>query len=170
MWENRYDQSVPGQTCLVSIDGVDFKIKEPTPFDPLWYSYKFRAAGLRYEIGLNIRTGDIVWAFGGFPCGNYTDLNLAREAFVFALDDNERALADKGYADPTCFILPNNKNNEKHKLIMSRHETVNKRLRHFKILKCEFRNDRQKHPMVFHAVINLTQLMFKTGEPLFNVI
>lgn len=170
IWENRYIGAVRGQTCYVSLDGVDFKILEPIPFETKWFSHKFRAAGLRYEVGLNIRSGDMVWAFGGYPCGQYPDLLLAREAFVLALNDNEVAMADKGYKDP-LFITPRGTQNDcRHKLIMSRHETVNKRLRQFKILKMEFRHDRQKHPLVFHAVANLTQLMIENGEPLFNVI
>lgn len=169
IWNNRYDGAVQSQTCFVSIDGVDFKILEPKPFDPKWYSHKFRGPGLRYEIGLNIRNGHIVWAFGGYPCGEYPDLLLAREAFVLALNYNERAMADKGYKDP-LFILPNANNGSRHKFFMCRHETVNKRLRQFNILKIDFRHDRQKHPMVFHAVANLTQLMIENGEPLFNVV
>lgn len=149
---------------------MDFKILEPTPFDRRWFSHKFHSSGLRYEVGLNIRTGHIVWAFGGYPCGEYSDLTLAREAFVLAMNNNERAMADKGYADQTCFIQPSIQNNIKHKRIMSRHETVNKRLRQFHILKNVYRHDRQKHPMVFHAVANLTQLMISNGEPLFSAI
>lgn len=48
----------------VSLDGTDFRIQEPyhpDGIDPSYYSHKFKAAGLRYEVGLNIRTGDIVW-------------------------------------------------------------------------------------------------------------
>lgn len=85
IWENRYDESVQGQSCFVSIDGVDFEILEPFPFDKLWFSHKFHGPGLRYEVGLNIRTGHIVWAFGGYPCGEYSDLTLSREAFVFSM-------------------------------------------------------------------------------------
>lgn len=153
----------------MSLDGVDFRILEPVPFDPRWFSHKFRGPGLRYEVGLNIRNGNIVWAFGGYPCGEYVDLKLAREAFALAVDDDERAMADKAYSDP-LFITPNIRNSNRHKLIMSRHETVNKRLRQFLILKTEFRHDRRKHPMVFRAVANLTQLMMQNGEPLFNVV
>lgn len=111
----------------------------------------------------------MVWAFGGFPCGEYPDLTLAREAFVLALNDDERAMLDKGYKDPR-FITPNEENSYRYKRIMARHETVNKRLRQFYILRVEFRHERQKHSMVFHAVANLTQLNIENGNPLFNII
>ena len=34
---------------------------------------------LRYEIALEIKTGHIVWAYGGFPPGEYPDLKIARK-------------------------------------------------------------------------------------------
>ena len=68
---------------------------EPTNFDPKWYSHKFKGPGLRYEVGLCIRTGHIVWAYGGLPCGEWPDLKLARNVFIHRLLPNEKALADK---------------------------------------------------------------------------
>lgn len=88
-----------GQTRFVSIDGVDFQIEEPHPFDRKWYSHKFKNAGLRYEVGLCIRSGEIVLWNGGYPCGEFPDLKLARELFTDFLEPGERALADKGYND-----------------------------------------------------------------------
>lgn len=152
------------------MDGVDFKILEPTPFSAKWFSHKFRSAGLRYEIGLNIRTGHIVWTNGGYPCGEFPDLTIARQAYVFLVNDGERTLADKGYRDSRYFILPNQQNAEMHKRIMERHETVNKRLKAFNSLKQEFRHDLRKHPIVVRAVANLVQLMIENGEPLFDAI
>lgn len=152
----------------MSIDGVDFKINEPKPFNPDYFSHKFKAAGLRYELALNIRTGLLVWVHGGYPCGTYSDLRLAREAFVLLLDDKERALADKGYKDATYFILPDDCNGQQHHLIMARHETLNRRMKQFQILKQVFRNDIKKHPMVVQAVANITQIMLMNGHPLFS--
>jgi hypothetical protein len=58
-WENRFRGNI-GNECLVSVDGTDFQINEPTPFSKGYYSHKFNGPGLRYEIALNIMTGDIV--------------------------------------------------------------------------------------------------------------
>ena len=41
----------------ITVDGTDFKIKEPTPFSPTWYSQKHNGPGLRYEVGICIHTG-----------------------------------------------------------------------------------------------------------------
>eukprot|EP00957_Ditylum_brightwellii_P031324 2374452-Ditylum_brightwellii.AAC.1 len=42
-----------GQTCLISVDGVDFKIPEPQPFCPGWYLHKFKSSGssLKNQLG-----------------------------------------------------------------------------------------------------------------------
>lgn len=169
LWEKRFDGSTSGQICYCSIDGVDFKILEPSPFSRRWFSHKFRGPGLRYEIALNIKTGDIVWANGGYPCGEYPDLKLAREAYVWLVAEGELTMADKGYRDNRFFLLPTEQNKKKHKRIMARHETVNKRLKQFKILHETYRHHLSKHPIVFHAVANLTQIMIQNGEPLFSV-
>ncbi len=169
IWENRKDGSVNGQAVFCSLDGVDFKIKEPIPFSPEWYRHKFKGPGLRYEIALNIRTGDVVWGHGGYPCGEYPDLKLAREVYVYSVDVGEKTLADKGYRDDNFFILPTPRTKETHKRIMARHETINKRMNQFKALKHPFYHDLKKHPMIFNAVMNATQLTLRNGEPLFRI-
>lgn len=94
-----------------------------------------------------------------YPCGEYSDLKLAREAYVYSINPGELTLADRGYNDLNYFILPTTQNSALHKRIMACHETVNKRIRQFNILKYPFRNNLLKHPLVFHAMFNLSQLM-----------
>lgn len=60
----------------ISVDGTDFKICEPMPFDTKWYSYKFNGAGLRYEVNICIDTGLIVWLHGPFKYGQFNDLRI----------------------------------------------------------------------------------------------
>ncbi len=66
-WEKRKINMTPGQYIFNSLDGTDFKCteKEDFPENRRWYSHKFNGPGLRYEIALSIKTGDIVWAYGG---------------------------------------------------------------------------------------------------------
>jgi hypothetical protein len=78
----RFEGSEPGVNLFVSIHGTDCSINEQSPFSPRWYSHKLNGPGLRYDIGLNIATGDVVWAYGGYPCGSYSNLKLARN-FMF---------------------------------------------------------------------------------------
>lgn len=140
---------------------------EPTEFDRKWYSHKFHGPGLRYEVGLCIRTGNIVWAHGGLPCGQWPDLRLARDAFVYRLQEGEKALADGGYRDHHYFENPNG--DQQKKRILARHETVNGRIKQFHCMKERFRHVLYLHPCFFRAVINLTQLMIENGEPLYGV-
>ena len=141
--------------------GTDFEIYEPSPFDRKWFSHKFHGPGLRYEVGLSIVTGDIVWVNGGVPCGEWPDLRLARDSYTDMVDPGEKTVADEGYSDDNYFIH--------HKKIMSRHETVNRRLKQFGVLSQRFRHDRRLHPPCFHAVANMTQLMIAHGEKLYDL-
>ena len=60
-----------GELCLLTVDGTDFQIQEPWPFDKDknldWFSHKFHAAAVRYELGITMKTGDICWFCGPFP-------------------------------------------------------------------------------------------------------
>ena len=140
---------------------------EPSDFNPKWYSHKFNGPGLRYEIGLCIRTGDIVWVHGGFPCGEWPDLRLARNAFIDRLEPQEMVVADGGYQDQQYFVNPNG--DQRIKQILARHETVNRRVKQFRCMKDIFRHELYLHPRFLHAVVNLTQLMIQNGEPLYSV-
>lgn len=162
---------VEGQNIFVSLDGTDCPINEPSPFNAKWYSHKFKGPGLRYEVGLCIQTGHIVWVNGGVPCGEYSDLKLARMAYTDVVDENELTVADKGYKDFNFFLIPieNDPTNAKINIIMSRHETVNMRLKYFSVLSHVFRHKLHLHPRCFHAVANLTQIMIQNDEPLFSI-
>ena len=168
-WENRLRGALGGTSTYISLDGTDFKILEPTEFDPKWWSHKFNGPGLRYEIGISIRSGDIVWAHGGLPCGEWPDLRLARNALIDALLPGERVVADKGYNDPNYFDVPIGNADHQKRQILARHETVNHRIKKFCCMNNRFRHKLYLHPLFFHAVINLNQLMIENGEPLFVI-
>lgn len=138
---------------------------EPQPFNKKWFSHKFKSAGLRYEIGISIFGGDIVWASGGLPCGEWPDLKIAKEAYLhFAA--NKITLADKGYRLTGKFKQPEN---AFEKRVLARHETLNGKLKEFNILVERFRHPLHKHPSVFHAVINIVQVAIMNGETLFEI-
>ncbi len=142
---------------------------EPTVFDRKWWSHKFNGPGLRYEIGLCIRTGDIVWAHGGLPCGKWPDLRLFRNSLIEALLPGERIIADRGYSDPDYFDVPNGNNDLKKKQVLARHETFNARIKQLSCLQNTFRHALHLHPRFFHAVVNITQIMIENGNPLYSV-
>lgn len=150
----------------VSLDGTDFRINEPFPFSVKWYSHKFKAAAIRYEIGVSIGSGDIVWASGGFPAGEWPDIKIAKQLYL-EYAKNEVKLADKGYRYQTFFKNPTN---TKEKLLLARPETVNRRLKQFQALNSRYRHPIQKHPKLFHACVNLVQISINCGEKLFEIL
>ena len=72
-FENRKAGDV-GNDCLLSVDGTDFRLA--MKYNKDFWSFKFKESGLRYEVGINIVTGDICWWHGPFACGKYNDLTI----------------------------------------------------------------------------------------------
>lgn len=105
-----------------------------------------------------------------------TDLEVAREEFIFNLPDNEKAIADDGYVDYTKFIFPEifprgDPIRRVLKMIMARHETFNGRLCSFAVLNTPFRHELEFHPPCFFAVLKVIQMMMLFGgEPLYSVV
>ena len=112
--------------CRVSVDGTDFSVYEPSPFNTKWFSHKFNGAGLRYEIGVAISTGNIVWAQGPFPSGSHPDLKIFRMAMNQILGRAELVVAGKRYQDEKCVVEESQQMAKKHiKKIRARHERDN---------------------------------------------
>ena len=83
----------------MTVDGTDFRIQEPQPFDTKWYSHKFKAATLWYETAVCIQTEWIVWTAGPFPAGDFSDFNdleIYRSYLKDMLADGESVEADEG--------------------------------------------------------------------------
>ncbi|KAF0702403.1 hypothetical protein AaE_015956 [Aphanomyces astaci] len=171
VFNNRFDEAPMGTNLFVSLDGTDCPVQEPFPFDPSWWSHKLNRAGIRYEVGICIRTGHIVWVNGGKPCGQWSDLALARDAYVLAVNEGEMTLADKGYMDRAYFVNPRYypASSGAQKAVMSRHETANARLKQFGVLHNTFRHDISLHPSCFLAVVNIAQVAIKYESPLYSV-
>ena len=85
-----------------------------------FYSFKFKKSGLRYEICLCIKTGEIVWINGPYECGMWNDLQIFRNSLMSHLEPGERVEADDGYIgehpqhikcprgfanDPQCLLM-----------------------------------------------------------------
>jgi hypothetical protein len=162
-----------GSTCKITLDGTDCPINEPTPFHRMWYSHKFKGPGVRYEIGLCIQTGWIVWKNGPYPCGRYPDLTIARDKIQYCMVPGEKYVADGGYRDAGTFgDTPNGLNNPDQKmkrLARARHETVNRRFKQFEVLTTTFRHPLEKHWQCFHAIVNMTQIDMQYVAPLFEI-
>jgi hypothetical protein len=164
-WRDRYDGAAIAAIMYASVDGVDMRIREPSPFNRRWYSHKFHGPGLRYEVGVSIISGKIVWVSGPFPAG-IPDLVIFRGGLKLMLDNGEQVVADKGYrGEVACHIERNHITG----IIRARHETVNARLKMWNCLQATWRHDLQKHILAFNSIAIVTQMELENGQPLFNV-
>ena len=171
-WDNRFKHN-NGSCCLVTVDGTDFAVYEPFPFDPGFFSHKLRRAAVRYEIGICIQTGDIVWVNGPFKAGDWPDLRIARAGLIWELRDGEYYLADGGYYDGNQWsVTPNGDQTYDQYMkavARARHETCNGRFKNWGALRNLFRHNREKHGIVMMAAANLTQIGIKKHSRLFDV-
>ena len=159
----------PVFSCWVTVDCSDFQIEEPAPFNHKWFSHKFRGPGLRYELAVSLRGGDIVWAHDPFPCGSWPDLSIFRKTLKNLLLSNECVIADRVHGDEKCKLRCDYEGADIAKLARARHETANRCLKQFRVLVSWYRHSLRKHSMCFHAVANLTQLAIERGETLFEI-
>ena len=161
-----------GDVALISVDGTHFCINEPEPFNSLWYSHKFHGPGLAYELGVCIKTGDIVWWNGPFPA-KHPDRNIFRSTLKNLLLPGEKVVGDLGYKGETKVLTELDANSKTHKRAMAklraRHETLNRRLKQFRCLGDKYRHDRNKHILVFKAAAALTQISIDLGDIPFQV-
>ena len=158
------------------IDSTEFYRQEPYPYtkcvNRLWYTPKFKSAGFRYEVGTSIKTGEICWFNGPFPCGLMSDLRIFRLKLKTILLPEEKVVADKGYKGDTKVCTPYDAINKGHKRAMAlgraRHEIVNRRIKQFGALQGIWRHGNDKHGLVFRAAITIVQLEIENGRPLFQ--
>ena len=157
----------------MSVDGTDYKINTPSPASTKWFSFKIRHAGLRYEVGLNIQTGDIVWTNGPFPAGEWTDIRIFLSDLAPKLGPGEKVEADLGYRgwadkveDPTICIPNTEEMVYMKSMVRARHEMVNARLKTFNALKYAWRHDRSHHGLTFRCIVIMVQLNLESGGAL----
>ena len=174
----------------MTVDGTDYSIYEQSmmpgkppprskkgrrlPWNPKWYSHKYEGPGVRYETGVCIQTGDVVWTRGPFPCGKWPDAKIFQTKLQHMLEDGEMVEADSTYkAMPYHVRMP-------HEWItgadciaklqaLARHETIHRRLKTFNILGNRFRHDLTLHKIVHQACTALIQLGIQKGEMKFNI-
>ncbi len=157
----------------MTIDGTDFPIQEPIPWSSNWWSHKFNGPGLRYEVGVDISKGWIVWFFGPFPCGLLSDLRIFKLKLKTLLLPREKAMADNGYNGDWKICSPKDAKDDHHHEAMAtaraRHETLNRRLKTWGCLQQKWRHDRSKHHLAFRSIATITQLEIENGHSLFQV-
>ena len=172
IWENRFEDDIKND-CLISVDGTDFRIAE---HGRSFFSHKFKKSGLRYEVGIALRTGKIVWINGPFPCGAWPDISIFRSSLLSHLERGERVEADDGYLGkaPGFVKCPKSATNPEEcqrmqAIARNRQETVNNRFKNWGILRQLYCHDILKHGSVFEAIVVLTEVAIENGEKLFDI-
>lgn len=157
----------------MTVDGTDFRIREPQPFDPKWYSHKYHKAGLRYEVGICIRTGWICWINGPYAAGSWSDQRIALDELVYVLLRDEKVVADGTYGG-RWFVTPDNGRRGQpierlRAIARARHEATNKYFKDFGAMKEIWRHPWRKHGIAFGAIANIVQIRIEKEGPPFTV-
>ena len=120
---------------------------------------------MRHEIGISLRTPDIVWVNGGFPAGEHADMKIAREGMFDWLEPGERIIADDGCRGSHKIICPKSgrRDNCLLRKILARHKMINQRAKRYKVLQDVYSGNRAFHCTVTHAIFNLVQVELDSG-------
>lgn len=168
------------ETFLISVDGVQFRINEPrTTPSARWCSYKFKSAGLAYEIAIAIHDSKVVWINGPYQAAD-GDREIYVSKLKKKMPQGKKAVVDRGYrgtelGDQTLSYrnsLDTDAVKAFKRRVRARHENFNARVKAFKIMDSAFRakTDRMaKHKAAFEAVCVLCQYDMENGHPLFDV-
>mmetsp|Transcript_30071 Transcript_30071/g.87946 ORF Transcript_30071/g.87946 Transcript_30071/m.87946 type:complete len:113 (+) Transcript_30071:1597-1935(+) len=97
------------------------------------------------------------------------DLTIFRRWLKWELDEGERVEADRGYRGEPCCKTPVDEHRpERAKMLASvirnRHETMNKRFKHFGCMKQAFRHGIAKHAVCFRAIAVIVQLSLELNR------
>ena len=142
----------------------------------VWYllSHKFKSSGLRYEVGISIKAGDIVSYNGPFVCGSFPDITIFRLGIKMNLHRGEMVITDQGYyGDEAVYKVHRATASVKKReitIIRARHETINSILKKWGCLSEIFHHSRKKHCIVFRSVIVMKQILIENGRSPLQVI
>jgi hypothetical protein len=86
--------------CTMTADRTDFRIpqKGAATKGNAFASHKYPGkSALRYELGVDILAGNLVWIQGPYPAGKYTNIKIFNKVLRNFLKPGERVEADEGY-------------------------------------------------------------------------
>jgi hypothetical protein len=165
----------------LTVDGVHCRTKEQwhetLAYDTKYFSHKFKAAGVSYEVALLVHEDRVVWLNGPFKAGT-NDLaiftgNNGLHSFIPA---GKKVIADKGYCSKDFEHILSTPSSYDVKAVSefkgrarARQETFNARLKNFGILDQRFRQELTKHVSAFEAVAVICQYQMEYGSPLMDV-
>jgi hypothetical protein len=167
-WNDWFENFKEGNRAAFTVDCTDFKVQETYPFEKELWSFKYNGPGLRYEVGVCIDTGLIVWLNGPYLPRSMNDLSIFRHRMMWALADGEWIVADQGYRDGYQFVIPKQSGpqwlRELTSLATSRHETINSRMKVWAILSTSYRHGQglqerlSRHERTVNAIANVVNI------------
>ncbi len=142
--------------CTMTVDGTDFCIpqKGAATKGNAFATYKYAGkSALRYELGVDILSGNLVWIQGPYPAGKYTDIVIFNKVLRNFLERGKRVEAEEGYrSHPAKIKCPGNdanpaENRGMQGRVRAHHETLNGWLQNWGILSQVF-----CHNIMMHGV------------------
>jgi hypothetical protein len=154
-------------TCLFSVDGTDCPVMEPHP-------EKMNGPGVKYEVGMCIKSGMIVWFIGPFVAST-NDGTIFMNELAHLLCESEGVEVDAGYKGhgklKKKMISISREQRKQKSAVRARHESINSRLKQFNVLNFSFRHlnlgsdDMMfKHDICFGAIVVITHLKMIARE------
>ena len=132
-------------------------------------------SALRYKLGVDILTENLVWIQSPYPANKYTHINIFYKVLRNFLEPGKRVEADKGccsHADKAKCLGNDVSPAEKRGMqgtVRAHHKTPNERLKNWGIFSQVLRQHILRHGNVFRACAVVTQLVIENGKPLFEV-
>jgi hypothetical protein len=156
----------------MTVDATDCPVERPSDYNlqRQYYSGKSKKHCIKYEVGIQIQTGKLVWLAGGTP-GSVHDLTISRASGLSShLLHGEFVLADKAYIGEDCFLTPfkpvtNEQELEFNSAISSLRETVEHtigRIKVFGFTQQKWRHSLDLHPIAFKVICNALNIEFET--------
>lgn len=177
-WNDRFDDFKPDNHAAVTVDCTDFPILETYPFDPDLWSFKLNGPGYRYEIGVCIATGLIVWLNGPYKPRRWVDITIFRHRMMWALREGEYIVGDGGYRDGFQFVITKRAGpqwlQDMTALATARHETINSRMKIWAIVRNAYRFGQgseerlKRHEQTINGIANVVNIWLRES-PAFQV-
>jgi hypothetical protein len=156
----------------MALDGTECWIERPldNTVQKHYYSGKKRKHTIKYEIGVQLQSGKIVWLAGGVP-GSVHDITLYRSCGLRSyLLPGEMILADKGYIGDDIIITPfrparSEEEKEFNSAISSLRQIVEHtyhRIKIFNFTQHKWRHHLDLHPMAFKVICHTLNIEFET--------
>ena len=165
-----------------TVDCVDCHIREPSfhpnyNIDKSYSSHKFKKAGLRYELALDIHKSRLIWINGPYKSGSDQDITIFQTG---GLKDKvmqlpgKKGIADRGYEGEELWLsLPTSRDkpfvHQYKSRARCRMEIFNGKIKKYQCLSIYWTHGITKHKLAFEAVCVTTQYQMENGSPLFDV-